>query len=154
MQNPIRTLLYELFVAPVLRVLQVVSDGFGNATDRDRKNTRHIRVPRIVLADKEGTRDTRSHWEKMGIVVPVYRLAGQGLSDHEISVRLNLTENTVYECIGYLIRRLKCRTRAELVVYASPMPNEGWTVRNTPTMLISGLRRWRHRRLANALLIT
>lgn len=155
MRNPFRTLLYDLFAAPVLRVLQAIADWFGSAAGAVTKNSnqRHTRSQQMVPSEKEKMRDTRSHWEKMGIVAPVYQLAGQGLSDHEIALRLNLTENTVYGCIGYLIRLLKCRTRAELVLYASPKSNESWTLRKTPTMLISGVRRWRQRRLADALFI-
>jgi regulatory LuxR family protein len=96
--------------------------------------------------------DTRSHWEKMDVIAPIYRLAGEGLSDHAIALKLNLTENTVYGCIGYLLRRLKCRTRAELVLYASPKPHESWNLRTFPTMLISKVRRWRQRQLASSFL--
>jgi hypothetical protein len=31
----------------------------------------------------------RVHWERAGILVPVFRLAGQGFSDGEIASRLN-----------------------------------------------------------------
>ena len=153
MRNPFRTLLYDLFAAPVLRVAQAIVDWFGKAASAGMRigSQTRTRIPQLVHSEK--MRDPRSHWEKLGIVVPVYKLAGQGLTDREIAVRLQLTENAVYGCIRHLLRVLKCRTRAELVLYASPKPNESWRLRNTPTQLISGVRRWRQRRLADALLM-
>lgn len=149
MQNPMRTLLYGLFLEPILHVLQTISDWFGKVTSR--LNSKHSSTRGVRTASTK-PRDTRSHWEKMGIIAPVYRLVSQGANDHEIAVRLNLTENTVYGCTGYIMRRLKCRTRTELILYASPKPEETWTIRSAPTMLVSGVRRWRQRRLAQALL--
>lgn len=153
MQNPIRTLLYGLFVAPVLRVLQSIFDGISalapSAKSRQGTSRRTpAKATRPIRAN-----DSRSHWEKMGVAIPVYKLAGQGLSDHDIAVRLNLSENTVYGCIGYLVRRLKCRTRAELVLYASPKQQETWSLRSGPRMLVSRVRRWRQRKLAASLLL-
>jgi len=86
------------------------------------------------------------------VIAPIYRLAGEGLSDHAIALKLNLTENTVYGCIGYLLRRLKCRNRAELVLYASPKPYEVWNLRTAPTMLMSKVRRWRQKKRADSFL--
>ncbi len=152
MQNPVRTLLYGLFLAPVLRVLQALIDGVSWVASSVKSGLGGTSTLTPRTGDRPiGTADTRSHWEKMGVVVPVYRLAGQGFSDHEIAVKLSLSENTVYGCIGYLVRRLKCRTRAELVLYASPKPHEIWSLRSSPTMLVSRLRRWRQRRLADSL---
>lgn len=153
MQNPVRTLLYGLFVAPVLRVLQATIDGISGLASSVKSGLGGASRRTPGMGNRSiRTADTRSHWEKMGVVVPVYRLAGQGLSDHDIAVKLSLSENTVYGCIGYLVRRLKCRTRAELVLYASPKPHETWSLRSSPTMLVSRVRRWRQRRLADSLL--
>jgi hypothetical protein len=153
MRNPFRTLLYDLFAAPALRVLQAIVDWVGKAASAGMRIGRQTRTRIPWHVRSERMRDSRSHWEKLGIVVPVYQLAGEGLSDREIAVRLQVTENAVYGCIRHLLRILKCRTRAELVLYASPKPNQSWTLRNTPTELISGVRRWRQRRLADALLM-
>jgi hypothetical protein len=153
MQNPIRTLLYGLLVEPIIRVLQAISDSFVRVTSLVTRNRRqsNTRAAGTKVSSNLTARDTRTHWEKMGIVVPVYRLIIMGANDHDIAMQLNLTENTVYGCTGYLMRRLKCRTRAELVLYASPKPDETWSLRSAPTMLVSGLRRWQQRRLANSL---
>ncbi len=150
MQNPMRTLLYGLFIEPILRVVRAISLWFVKANSAVRSNLKQSQV-RIAEKESQTTRDSRSHWEKMGIIAPVYRLLSEGLSDHEIAVRLNITENTVYGCTGYLLHRLKCHTRAELVRYASPKPEETWTLGSAPTMLVSGVRRWHQRRLANSL---
>lgn len=34
----------------------------------------------------------RTFWERLGILLPIYRLVGQGLTDGEIASELNLTE--------------------------------------------------------------
>jgi hypothetical protein len=154
MQNPSKTLLYDLFAAPILRVLQKIVDwvsGAATAVSSDQSGS-HKRNLAMKIRQPGAPLDTRSHWEKMGVVAPVYKLAGQGLSDRAIALSLNLSENTVYECIAYLVRRLKCQTRAELVLYASPSPKGTWNIRTTPRMLISGVRRWRQRKLADSLL--
>ena len=58
-------------------------------------------------------------WEKVGILGPVYRLAGQGLSDCEIAARLDITEVKVEGCVAWILRFLKFTDRLELVEYAS-----------------------------------
>jgi hypothetical protein len=153
MQNPLRTLLHGLFIAPILRVLQGIFDWAGKATaavrpDRTRRQKRSLGID---ARRSRTNRDTRSHWDKMGVAAPIYKLASEGLNDRAIALNLNLSENTVYECIAYLVRGLKCQSRAELVLYASPSPKGTWNM-PTPTMLISGVRRWRQRKLADSLL--
>jgi hypothetical protein len=154
MQNPIRTLLYGLFVEPVARFLQAMFDWFGKANSVVTSNPKRSSAGavRSVPSYNPISRDARSHWEKMGILAPVYRLISLGVSDHQIAVQLNITENTVYGCTGYLMDRLKCRSRAELARYASPQREETWSLRSTPIMLVSAVRRWRQRRLARTLI--
>ena len=62
----------------------------------------------------------RCHWEKLGVLGPIYNLASQGLSDRAIADELDLTEITVTNCVSWLLHFLKCRNRAELLIYASP----------------------------------
>ena len=58
-------------------------------------------------------------WEKVGILGPVYRLAGQGLSDHEIANRLNTTDLNVQDCVAWISHFLQFADRKELIQYAS-----------------------------------
>jgi len=59
-------------------------------------------------------------WERVGILGPVYRLAGQGLSDGEIATKLDITETKVEGCVAWILRFLKFKDRLELIRYASP----------------------------------
>lgn len=61
----------------------------------------------------------RSFWEKTGVLGPVYRLLGEGLNDHDIAVRLKVTEEKVQGCIVWIIHFLRLKNRQELVLYAS-----------------------------------
>jgi DNA-binding NarL/FixJ family response regulator len=61
----------------------------------------------------------RVFWEKAGILGPVYRLVGQGLSDREIANRLNITELNVQGCVAWILRFLQFTNRMELIRYAS-----------------------------------
>ena len=61
----------------------------------------------------------RAFWEKGGILGPVYRLAGQGLSDRETANRLNITELNVQGCVAWILHFLQFTDRKELIRYAS-----------------------------------
>jgi DNA-binding NarL/FixJ family response regulator len=61
----------------------------------------------------------RAFWEKVGILGPVYRLAGQGLSDREIANRLNITHLNVQDCVVWILHFLQFTDRKELIRYAS-----------------------------------
>jgi DNA-binding NarL/FixJ family response regulator len=71
----------------------------------------------------------RCHWERLGVLGPVYKRVGEGLSDRAIANELNLTEVTVQGCISWMSHFLKCKKRVELVLYASPVPQETWSLR-------------------------
>jgi hypothetical protein len=60
----------------------------------------------------------RNFWERLGILLPVYRLGGRGLSDSEIANELNLTEGKVETCISWMLCFLKLSNRSELVRHA------------------------------------
>jgi len=64
----------------------------------------------------------RIFWEQIGVLLPIYRLAGQGLSDDSIAEKLNVPKSKVQSCIAWLLRFLKFTTRNELVQYASGIP--------------------------------
>ena len=61
----------------------------------------------------------RSFWEQTGVLGPIYRMLGKGLSDNDIAMRLNLTEEKVQGCIAWLLHFLRLKNRQELVLYAS-----------------------------------
>ena len=61
----------------------------------------------------------RVFWERTGVLGPIYRLAGQGLSDVDIANKLNLTEIKVQECVAWILHFLKLTDRIELMRYAS-----------------------------------
>lgn len=69
------------------------------------------------------------HWEKFGVLGPIYELVGQGLSDRAIANKMNLSEVTVHGCISWLSHFLKCNNREALVVYAAPAQQETWSLR-------------------------
>jgi len=69
--------------------------------------------------ESPGGRYMQVFWEKAGILGPVYRLAGKGLSNREIATRLDITEIKVEGCVSWILRFLKFRDRLELVEYAS-----------------------------------
>jgi hypothetical protein len=62
----------------------------------------------------------RVFWEKVGVLGPVYRLVGKGLSDREIATKLNLTELSVQTCIAWISHFLGLANRNELIRYAAP----------------------------------
>ena len=61
----------------------------------------------------------RSFWEQTGVLVPIYRLLGQGLNDDDIAVKLDLTEAKVQGCIAWIVHFLELKNREELVQCAS-----------------------------------
>ena len=64
----------------------------------------------------------RVFWEKIRILGPVYRLAGQGLSNREIANRLNITEVKVHDCVAWILHFLQLTDRMELARYAAVQP--------------------------------
>lgn len=67
------------------------------------------------------------HWEKLGVLGPIYRLASYGLGNRAIADRLNISEEMVQGCIAWLMRFLKCQSRAELFVGVLDEPGK-WTL--------------------------
>jgi DNA-binding CsgD family transcriptional regulator len=60
----------------------------------------------------------RVFWEQVGVLGPVYRWVGQGLSDREIAGKLNLTELKVQGCIAWILHFVELSDRGELIRYA------------------------------------
>lgn len=54
----------------------------------------------------------RVFWERTGVLGPIYRLAGQGLSDVDIANKLNLTELKVQGCVAWILHFLKLTDRS------------------------------------------
>jgi len=71
----------------------------------------------------------RCHWEKLGVLGPIYELVSEGLTDGEIADQLKMAEVTVHNCILWLMHFLKFHTRAELILYASPAQHGKWGLR-------------------------
>jgi DNA-binding NarL/FixJ family response regulator len=61
----------------------------------------------------------RVFWEQTGVLLPIYRLAGQGLSDCEIAAELSITEIKVHSCMAWLLHFLRMADRNQLVGYES-----------------------------------
>ena len=61
----------------------------------------------------------RAFWEKLGVLGPIYRLVGQGVSDADIANKLNLTEPNVQSCIAWTLHFLRLTDRNQLVRHAS-----------------------------------
>ncbi|HET9180977.1 MAG TPA: hypothetical protein VFP59_02495 [Candidatus Angelobacter sp.] len=61
----------------------------------------------------------RVHWEKLGILAPVYDLAGHGFSDNKIAGKLNISEDKVRPCVAWLLRFCPCGSRAQLACDAA-----------------------------------
>ena len=60
----------------------------------------------------------RTFWGRLGILLPIYRLVGQGLTDRDIASELNLTEDKVENCISWMLHFLELSNRLELVQHA------------------------------------
>lgn len=71
----------------------------------------------------------RCHWEKLGVLRPIYRLASEGLNDDIIAEKLNLREETVRGCVSWLLRFLNFKTRAELSQDASYVQSGRWALK-------------------------
>ena len=68
----------------------------------------------------------RVHWEKLGILGPVYGLVGRGFSNDEISSKLNVSESNVRRCVEWLMRLGGHSCRAELTLEAfAAIPRDG-----------------------------
>src|ERR1051326_8428198 len=68
----------------------------------------------------------RVHWEKLGILGPVYRLVGRGFNNGEIASQLNITQENVRRCVLWLMRFGGHSSRAELVLEAfATIPLDG-----------------------------
>jgi DNA-binding NarL/FixJ family response regulator len=61
----------------------------------------------------------RCFWEQTGVLGPIYRLLGQGLSDGDIASKLDLTEVKVQDCVTWILHFLNLKNREELFLYAS-----------------------------------
>lgn len=57
----------------------------------------------------------RAFWEQVGLLGPVYHLAGQGFSDCDIAKRLNLTEPRFQACVAWISHFLGLTNRGELI---------------------------------------
>jgi hypothetical protein len=71
-----------------------------------------------TLASNRKEKPVRVHWEKLGILGPVYRLVGRGFRNDEIASRLNITQDNVRRCVVWLMRFGGHSSRAELVLEA------------------------------------
>ena len=61
----------------------------------------------------------RCFWQQTGVLGPIYRLLGQGLSDGDIASKLDLTEVKVQDCVTWILHFLNLKNREELFLYAS-----------------------------------
>ena len=61
----------------------------------------------------------RVFWEELGVLGPIYRLVGQGLSDSDIGRKRNLTEPLVRGCVSGMLQFLRFTERNELILYSS-----------------------------------
>ena len=66
-----------------------------------------------------GVNHMRVFWEQTGVLLPIYRLAEQGLRDCEIAGKLSITELKVQSCMAWLLHFLKMTDRNQLVGYES-----------------------------------
>jgi ATP/maltotriose-dependent transcriptional regulator MalT len=66
----------------------------------------------------------RVFWEELGVLGPIYRLVGRGLSDREIATKLNVTESNVQSCIRWMLHFLQFTNRKQLVMYAQGLSDK------------------------------
>jgi DNA-binding NarL/FixJ family response regulator len=66
----------------------------------------------------------RVFWEELGVLGPIYRLVGRGLSDRAIATKLNVTESNVQSCIRWMLHFLQFTERKQLVGYARGLSDE------------------------------
>jgi len=60
----------------------------------------------------------RTFWGRLGILLPIYRRVGQGLTDKEIASQLNLADDKVKSCIAWMLHFLELSDRLALVQHA------------------------------------
>jgi hypothetical protein len=60
----------------------------------------------------------RTFWGRLGILLPIYRRVGQGLTDKEIASQLNLADDKVKSCISWMLHFLELGNRLELAQHA------------------------------------
>jgi DNA-binding NarL/FixJ family response regulator len=61
--------------------------------------------------------------EGSGVLERVYRLVGRGLNDREIANTLSVTEQSVHECVSWMLKSLHMSDRLDLVRHASKTPH-------------------------------
>ncbi len=61
----------------------------------------------------------RCFWEQIGMLGPIYRLVGKGMSNSDIAEKLGVTYVNVEGCSAWMLRLLKFTSGEELVQYAS-----------------------------------
>jgi DNA-binding CsgD family transcriptional regulator len=74
--------------------------------------------PKITMVS--GVNHMRVFWEQTGVLLPIYRLAGQGMSDYDIAAKLSITEVKVQSCMAWLLHFLQMSHRNQLVAYDHP----------------------------------
>jgi hypothetical protein len=80
----------------------------------------------------------RVFWEQVGILMPIYRLSGQGLSDADIATKLSVTEAKVQSCIAWLMHFLKLTSRNQLIQQASTTASPAIVLTGAQPSLPSG----------------
>jgi hypothetical protein len=63
----------------------------------------------------------RCFWEQVGLLGPMYRLVGKGMSDPDIAKDLEVSALSVQDCIAWMLHFFKFTSRQELVLRASSL---------------------------------
>ncbi len=63
----------------------------------------------------------RVYWEKIGVLLPIYRLVGRGCSDREIATRLGISKVAVEGCVSWMLNFLGLENRGALQQHAVPV---------------------------------